>query len=213
MPTWNWRRMKRNFTQTISFLFYVVFFIISCSGTKLTEKQIDEVYHGKPVSDILVIAITGNEHNRRVYEQKFVKYLTSFGIDAISSEEVISMPPDLKMEKEVILEVVDQYKNDAVIVTHLIDREIEEVYTRGGNGLRGFHGFYSSRYNYAYDPSYSSTSIAFRLETNLYHVKTDKLIWAGESKSWSKDSHGQIIDDVIKSVINTLVKNKLIAPK
>lgn len=205
--------MKRNFTKKFSLFFYMAVFIISCSGTKITEKPVDEVFHGKPVSDILVIAITGNEHNRRVYEQKFVSHLTSFGIDAISSEEVIPMPPDLKMEKEAILDVVDQYENDAVIVTHLIDREIEDVYSRGGNGLRGFHGFYSSRYNYAYDPGYSSTSIAFRLETNLYHVKTDKLIWAGESTSWSKGSHGQIVDDVIKAVINTLIENKLIAPK
>ena len=205
--------MKRNLVNKISHLFYIAVFIMSCSGTKLTEKQIDDNFHGKPVSDILVIAITGNEHNRRIYEQKFVVHLKSFGIEAVSSEEAIPMPPDLKMEKEVILNAVDQYENDAVIVTHLIDREIDAVYTRGRNGLRGLHGFSRRRYSYTYDPGYSSTSITFRLETNLYHVKTDKLIWAGESKSWGKGSHGQIVDDVIKAVINTLHENKLIAPK
>jgi hypothetical protein len=51
------------------------------------------------------------------------------------------------------------------------------------------------------------------LETNLYDVKTEKLIWSGKSKTWSKDSKDQIINDVIKAVVNNLKKNKLIAPK
>jgi hypothetical protein len=205
--------MKENVVKKFSYFIYIALFIISCSGTELTVKQADDVYHGKPVSDILVIAITGNEHNRRVFEQKFVAHLKSVGVDAISSEEVIPMPPDLKMEIEVILNTVDQYENDAVIITHLIDKEIKDTYTRGGTGDRGFHGFYLSRYSYAYDPGYSSTSTTLRLETNLYHVKTDKLIWKGESRSWGKDSENQIIDDVIKAVINNLYENKQIAPK
>jgi len=51
------------------------------------------------------------------------------------------------------------------------------------------------------------------LETNLYEVKTEKLIWSGKSDSWSRDSKDNIINDVIKAVINDLQKNKLIAPK
>jgi len=51
------------------------------------------------------------------------------------------------------------------------------------------------------------------LETNLYDVKTEKLIWSGQSKTWSKDSKYQIINDVIKVVVDDLQKNKLISPK
>jgi len=206
--------MKENVVKKISYFIYIALFTISCSGTELTVKQADDVYHGKPVSDILVIAITGNEHNRRVFEQKFVAHLKSVGVDAISSEEVIPMPPDLEMEIEVILNAVEQYENDAVIITHLIDKEIKDVYTRGDPGGRGgFYGFYSSRYSYAYDPGHSSTSTTLLLETNLYHVKTDKLIWTGESKTWGKGSEDKIIDDVIKAVIHNLHENNLIAPK
>jgi len=51
------------------------------------------------------------------------------------------------------------------------------------------------------------------LETNLYDVKTEELIWSGQSKTWSKDSKYQILNDVIKVVIDELQKNKLISPK
>ena len=202
--------MKENPVKWFGYLFSCAFLVISCAGTELTQKQIDEAYTGNPVSDILVIAITGNEHNRRSFEKKFVAQLKSVGVDAVSSEEAIPMPANLELKKEMILNAVNQYKNDAVIITHLIGKEEKDVYTRSGSAHRGFYGFYHSRYS---DPGYSSTSTTVRLETNLYDVKTEKLIWSGKSETWSKDSKDKIINDVIKAVIKNLQKNKIITPK
>jgi hypothetical protein len=205
--------MKQSSVKWFGYLFSFIFLIISCAGTELTHTQVDEGYKGKPVSDILVIAITGNEDTRRSYEREFVAQLGSAGVEAISSEDAIPMPADLKMKKEMILNAVNQFENDAVIITHLIDKEEKEVYTRGGQVDRGYYGYYHRRFSYARDPSYSSTSKTLRLNTNLYDVKTEKLIWSGQSKTLSKDSKYQIINDVIKVVINDLQKNKLISPK
>ena len=202
--------MKENPVKWFGYLLFFVFLIISCTGTEITQKRIDDAYKGKPVSDILVIAITGNEHNRRVFEKKFVAQLKSVGVDAVSSEEAIPMPANLELKKETILNAVNQYENDAVIITHLIGKEEKDVYTRDSSAHRGFYGFYSSRYS---STGYSSTSTTVRLETNLYDVKTEKLIWSAKSKTLSDDSNNQIMNDVIKAVINNLYKNKLIAPK
>jgi len=205
--------MKRSSVKWFGYLFAFLFLVISCAGTELTQKQVNEVYRGKPVSNILVIAITGNEDSRQFFEQKFVAQLKSVGVEAVSSEEVIPMPADLEMKKETILNAVSQFKNDAVIITHLIDKEEKEIYTRGGQAHGGYFGFYQSRLSYASDPGYSSSSKTARLETNLYDVKTEKLIWSGQSKTWSKESKYQMINDVIKVVIDDLQKNNLISPK
>jgi hypothetical protein len=207
--------MKQISVKWFGYLFSFVFIIISCAGTELTHTQVNEAYKGKPVSDILVIAITGNEDSRRSFERQFVAQLKSAGVEAISSEEAIPMPADLEMKKETILNAVKQFENDAVIITHLIDKEEKEAFTRGGPAHGGYYGFYHSRYTYSYarDPGYSSTSKSVRLETNLYDVKTEKLIWSGQSKTLSKDSKYHIMNDVIKVVINDLQKNKLISPK
>jgi len=207
--------MKRRSVKWFGYLFSFIFLIISCGGTELTHTQVNEAYKGKPVSNILVIAITGNEDSRRSFERKFVAQLKSAGVEAISSEDAIPMPADLELKKETILNAVDQFKNDAVIITHLIGKEEKEAFTRSGEADRGYYGFYHSRYTYSYarDPGYSNTSKTIRLETNLYDVKTEKLIWSGQSKTLSKDSKDQIINDVIKVVINGLQNNKLISPK
>ena len=203
--------MKQSSVKWFGYLFSFVFLIISCAGTELTNTQINEAYKGKPVSDILVIAITGNEDSRRSYERKFVAHLESIGVEAISSEDAIPMPPNLKMEKETIVNAANQFENDAVIITHLIDKEDKESYTRGGHG--GYYGFYHRRFTWSHGTGYSRTSKTIQLETNLYDVKTEELIWSGQSKTLSKDSKYQIINDVIKIVINDLQNNKLISPK
>ena len=205
--------MKQSSAKWFVYLFSFVFLIISCAGTELTHKQINEVYTGKPVSNILVIGITGNEDSRRFFERKFVAKLKSVGVEAISSEDAIPMPPDLKLTKEMILNAVNQFKNDAVIITHLIDKQEKEAITRGGQAYTGYYGFYHSGFSYSHDPGYSSTSKTARLETNLYDVKTEKLIWSGQSKTLSKDSKDQAINDVIKVVIDDLQNNKLILPR
>jgi hypothetical protein len=209
------RLMTQSSVKWFGYLVSFVFMILSCAGTELTHTQLNETYSGKPVSDILVIAITGNEDSRRSFERQFVAQLKSAGVEAISSEEAIPMPADLELKKEAILNAVNQFENDAVIITHLIDKEEKEAFTRGGQAHGSYYGFYHSRYTYSYarDPGYSRTSKTIRLETNLYDVKTEKLIWSGQSKTLSKDSKDQIINDVIKVVIKDLQNNKLISPK
>ncbi len=201
--------MKQSSVKWFGYLFSFVILIISCAGTELSHDQRNEAYKGKPVSNILVIAITGNEDSRRSFERKFVAQLKSAGVEAISSEEAIPMPADLELKKEMILSAVNQFKNDAVIITHLIDKEEKEVYTRGGTAHGGYYGYYSRHSN----RGYTTTSKTVRLETNLYDVKTEKLIWSVKSKTLSKDSKDQSINDVIRVVINDLLNNKLITPK
>ena len=197
--------MKKNSVIWIGYLFSFTVLLISCAGTD-TQTQVEVANKGKSVSNILVLAITGNEHNRRSYEKKFVAQLKSVGVDAISSEASIPMPPDLDVKEETILNAVNQYKNDAVIITQLIGKESKDVYTRGTRARLGW-------FSYSRPQVYASESTTVRLETNLYDAKTGKLIWSAKSNTWSQEATEQIINDVIKAAINNLQKNKIIVPK
>jgi hypothetical protein len=202
--------MKENCYKPLSLLFSIALLMFSCTGTEtqtqVTKIHADDVYKRQPVSNILVIAITGNEHNRRSYENKFVARLKSVGVDAVASEAAIPMPPDLKLQKETILKAVSQFGNDAVIITQLVGKETKEIRTRDQHNIGPF--FYYSIY-----PGYSSESKTLRLETNLYDAKTGGLIWSGRSKTLGSDSIDRINNDAIKAVIDNWQKNKIIAAK
>jgi hypothetical protein len=187
--------------------------LISCAGTALTSKEVNKAYKGKPVSDILIIAITGNEDSRRNYERMFVKRLQSLGLEAIASLDVMEMPADLELKKDAILETVDKYENDGVIITHLKGKEEKEVYSRGEPVLQSYFGYYQTWHRIAYTPGYSGSRSILQLETNLFNVKSEALMWSGQSETWNKDRTKEIIRDVIDLVVKDLEKNGLIAPK
>ena len=187
--------------------------IIACGGTKLNTTQVDEARRGKPVSNILVIAITYEKELRHSFEDKFVAQLKTAGIKAISSADVIPISEKQQLEKDAILKAVNKLENDAVIITHMVGVEEKEIITRHPSVGRGFYGHYLWAYGNTYQPGYSSTRVTVRLATNLYDVKTEKLIWSGKSETLRPDSVNQIIDDVIKVVIQDLQKNKLLPPK
>ncbi len=192
-----------------------VFLIVACAGTKLTSTQVDESRRGKPVSDILVIGVTYKEKEkvRRSFEDRFVAQLRAAGVEAISSGDAISIPADLMLEKDEILKAVNKFNNDAVIITHVVGWEEKEVYTPPAQSYGGYHGYYGWAYGYAHSRGYLSTNILYRLATNLYDVKTEKLIWSGKSETLNPYSTKQMIDDVIKVVIKDLQKNNLLPQK
>lgn len=187
--------------------------IFACAGTKLTHTWMDETYQGRPVSNILVIAITYKEGNRKSFEDKFVEQLNAIGVEAVSSADVIPMPSDLELKKDDILKVVNQYKNDAVIITHLAGVEETESYTRPERDRGTYYGYYGWVYGYTHEPGYSRTNTLVRLATNLYDVNTEKLIWSGKSETLDPGSVNKIIDDVIDVLIKNLQKNKLLPSK
>lgn len=205
--------MKKNSAKWFFILLSVSLLLISCTGTELTQKKMDDTYKGT-VSNILVIALTGNEHYQRSFEKTFVAQLKSAGVNAIASKEVMPLPADLELKKETILDTVNQHKNDAVIITRLVSMDEKDVYNRRSSGYPGYYEYYRAGYGYLHGPGYSSTSTKVYLETNLYDVKTERLIWSGQSKTLSRDpKDSQIINEVIKVLIRDLQKSKLIPPK
>ena len=70
----------------------------------------------------MLIGVTYKEKEevRRSFEDNFVAQLMETGIEAISSEDAISIPGDLMLGKDAILKAVNKFKNDAVIITHMI---------------------------------------------------------------------------------------------
>jgi len=207
--------MKRITSKRFYLAMVFVVLIAACAGTKLTHKWVDEAHRGKPVSNILVIALTykDNEEVRRSFEDSFVGHLRAAGVEAQSSMDAISIPANMKLEKEEILKVINRFHNDAVIITHLVDKEQKQAHTGSGVGYGGYYRYYHWAYNNSRSPGYSQKLKYVRLETNLYDVEKEKLIWSSKSETLNPDSINQMIDDIINLVIKDLQKNELIPQK
>lgn len=200
------RRTMKRFVCTI----FCGLLLTACAGTQLSRTQVDEARRGKPVSNVLVIAVTYKKDIRRAYENSFVAQLRGVGVKAVSSADAIPISEEQQLEKEAISKAVQAHGNDAVIITHVADVERKEVISRELPSRHGYYNHYQWAYNSIFGPGYSGTRTVVRLVTNLYDVKTERLIWSGRSETLNPDSTARIIDDVIGAVVKDLQKNRLL---
>jgi len=201
----------------LGFIVSAAVLVLACVNTKLTDTHVSEDLRGKSVSDILVIMVTDDDELREPFEDGFVAQFKATGVDAVSSTHVIAIPGDQKLEKDVILKAINDFQNDAVLITHLVDVEKYEASNSPTASSGGFYGYYDYAYNYVHAPGiYSSHTHNFvRLETNLYNVEIEKSMWTGraESSTWHPKSDKRIIEEMIKVVIKDLQRNKMIPSK
>lgn len=182
--------------------------LVGCSSTrtKVRGTWVESGVNAADLGKTLVIGMSKNEGRRRIFENAFAQELKLFNIDASPSYTV--MPDDdTKMTESQLKAMLQKNGYDSVIVTRLTDQRTETSYTPGyayttPAWYGGFYGYYGSAWNTVYSPGYLSTEQVVTLETNIYHVKDGKLIWAAVSEVFSPEK----IDDAVKSFSKAVSK-------
>ena len=206
--------MKRLFKCATLALFASLLFS-SCSTTKITETWKDDGYQGAPFSDLFVIGVAKKETTRRSFENMFVEKLKAVGVQAVASSSV--MESNQKIEKEAILAAIEKLDIDAVLITRLVSLKEKEIRSpstseqgRPDDYQGGYYTDYSTAYGSSLQPAEYTTSVRVGLETKLYDVETEKLIWTARSKTANPKSNIKLFDAVIEALVRDLKKNKLL---
>ena len=206
--------------QKISRYFATIFCLLiisSCSNTKITSTWMDSKKAGTSYNDILIIGIAKEEHNRRLFEEQFSTQLTAAGIESEVSYRIL--PEGTEINRDNVSAAIKGKEIDAVIVTHMVSVEEETVY-RQNMDYRPTYGYNNGLYNYyphvnsyVHQPGYYTTHDVVILETNLYEVKSEELVWSAQSRSFAPESAKEVIDDLVKLVIKDLKEKGLIKAK
>ena len=203
--------------KALIFLIVAVFvgaLLNACASTKLTKTWVEKSFKGKTVSNVLVIGVADEEPNRRLFERKFVQQLKAVGVEAFSSADIIPIPADKRLEKEAIVQAVNKFKSDAVLITYVAGVNSTTTYKPAMYGVGvGYYGRYRYAYGHQLTPSRVSSHTKLCLETNLYDVASEKLIWSGQSQTRKAGSVKKLIDGVMKVVVKDMQKNKLLPKK
>lgn len=198
-----------------------VLLLWSCTNTKITQSWV-EPDNKKSYNDIMIIGIGESESNRRAYEGYFVEELRNQKVEAVASYTLIKS--DKEFDRETILKAIEGLDVDGVLITHLVGVEEETVYRNTGYGgaYGGYYGagYYGSMYSYyphvnsyVHDPGYYTTHETYTLESTLYDVKTEELVWTARSSSFAPESVDEVIVDLTKILIEDLQEKNLIKEK
>jgi len=186
----------------------LVLLLSACvTNVQVTNSWRDADYRGGIFRRVLVMGFGDDGANRRVFEDQFVAVLRAAGVDAVPSYTLVSglSASDLPRVKE----VVARSGADGVLTTRLVgvDRRVgvypaQPVFVPAvGYRRGGFYGYYSSVV--VMPPSTYNYDVV-TLETNLWQVVGERLVWSGSTESFAPDNvreaSAEFADVIVKAL-------------
>lgn len=172
---------------------------------------------------VLVVALVKDEASRRTAENRIA---ASNPIFKTSYQYLNESTKQLTQEQK--LKILQDENFDGVITLRLVSKEKETNYVPGtytGMYYGGFDGLYAGMYGYGfgnwygmyspyfYDPGYYQETTSYMVETNIFSLKENKLIWTGTTKSEYVNDLGSTVDAIMEAVIKEMRKDGSLPPK
>ena len=174
-----------------------------------------------PYKKAFVIVLTPNKDANYYIESQIRSTLISRGYKVVGFNDIF--PPGLTISKdytrEQFTESIKKTGCDAVMTLALLDSKTVESYNPGTiyapvnyNYYHSYYGYYNYYYPQVYTPGYYSVDKTFYLETNLYDLAEDKLIWSVQSEARNPEDLDKWFKKYSYILISTL-KGKGLAKK
>ena len=200
--------------KSINILIFITIILTACSSSnKITNswKNPDVNAESIKFQTIAIFAMVKNPDMRRNTEEMIASQMPN----------TVAVPAYKLVTKEELadIDVVRQKLKERAIegVLVLSVRNVEQQISYHSSGMYpsayySFGGYYNYAWNYMYDPyMYSSTNVYVDIEILIYSLKTDQLVWYGESTSVNPESIEQTISELAVSVKNQLVEDGLMS--
>jgi hypothetical protein len=212
------------------FIVLSTIFLISCgSNTSIVSSWRDSnaTVANQEFKKVLIVALVKDEATRRTAENKIVANNPIFH----SSVSFLN-GANLELTKAQKLKILEDENFDGVVTMRLVSTEKETNYITGtntslyyggmgglyGNGMygglygNGFGNWYGTYANNFYTPGYYEETTNYFVETNIFSLKQNKLIWTGTTKSSNATDVAMTVDSIVAAVI-TEMRNDGSLPK
>lgn len=183
---------------------FVITTFVSCGPSTKIEKSWQEpgasVTPSAP-NKTLVIALVKDETSRRVIEDQLVKRLSG---SATASYTVAA-----NATQEELNQKITEGKYTHVLLMRLADVEKETSYVPGTT--TSYYGGYGRYYGYGAgmysSPGYYTTDKNYFVETTVYTVNPDKLVWTGTTKTVNPSKIEKMVNEIADVVSDKMKKD------
>ncbi|HEY4064676.1 MAG TPA: hypothetical protein VGM30_22380 [Puia sp.] len=163
---------------------------------------------------VLVIAPAKYSDAGRIGEQQLAAELKANGINAVSAQDEFGPNKFRNEDEQTVLAKLRKSGDDAIIVTSLLDVEKEKRYVQGAAWpppyYGRFWGYYSFWYARTYDQGYYETTKKYYLETNLYQLANNKLLYSVQSQTIDPGSPESVAKTFSKLIVKDMKAKQVI---
>ena len=179
-------------------LLLVIGILGSCSPSTQIEKSWMEPgasVSPDPQYKTLVVAMVKDETSRRVIEDELVKRIKT---PSIPSYTLLTTEMIKAASEEALSKLIQDGKYTHILLMRLADIEKETSYVPGTTS--GYYGGYGRYYGYGASiyssPGYYTTDKNYFIETTIYSVEPNKLLWTGTTKTVNPSKINKAVNDI-----------------
>ena len=180
---------------------------------------------------VLVVALVKDESTRRATENR----IASINPKVLNPSYNYLNQQNLNLTQEEKISVIHSEGFDGVITLRFIRADKETEYVPGtanyyggmgypgmgygyvggygvgyGAGFGGWYGAYAPAY---YTPGYYQENTYYYIETNIFDLKNNKLVWSATTKSLDVSDVNTTVDEIMEACVQQMRADGYMAPK
>lgn len=189
--------------------------LAGCATTTFTSTwKAPDVQAVNPAGkSIAAVFVSANESRRRSAEDLLVKDLDARGARGIAGYSVL--PEGGRTESEAARALFRKAGADAVVTMRVVGRDKRVTYTPG-YAVPAYYSAFGPYWGYgwgmAYQPGYLQTDTEVSVETLVYSLKADKLLWASTSRTSNPANLDTLVREVAQATAKEMQKQGFLVP-
>ena len=202
--------------RVFSFRFFLVLVLLGINpvlpvvwaGTKMIQSWAAPDAGKYTFQHILTIGITKDQGNRQTVEN-YMAFEIKKG-NPFQSYNVL-VESDL-LNKDQAKQKIQQLGFDGAVVMRLLRVQDKVTYVPGAYPpyYGSFWGYYGYAWSSLYAPDYVYTDKIFQVETTIYSIKDDKLLWTSVTQTTNPKSVEDAVAGIAKAIYKELSKRGLV---
>ncbi|HEY2807356.1 MAG TPA: hypothetical protein VGI91_01050 [Steroidobacteraceae bacterium] len=165
---------------------------------------------GKTVAAVFV---TRDEGKRRAGEDAMARDLTERGAHGVPGYTIL--PENVRADADKARALLREAGVNAVVISRMVGKDQQINYTPGTSFptyYGGFGPYWGHGWGAAYDPGYLTTDTYVSIETTVYSLPEDKLLWASTSRTANPSNIDTLVNEVADATAKEMKKQGFLPP-
>lgn len=164
-------------------------------------------FRGQKVAALVMLE---DENTRNGVEDELAYALRSRGVQGVAAHSLV--PPAELKDKERVRARLDEAGVAGAVVLRSVNKaaQLTEGAAYWVASYSTFSGYYAYGWGGVYSPGYVTMDSLFMVETLIYDVRADKLLWAGLSLTKNPRRVDEFMKDLVSTVAKQLQKQGLV---
>ena len=196
-------------------IFCAAFIFTACASTTFTSTW--KAPNVEPLDPsgrkIAAVFISNDESSRRVAEDALVKRISARGALGIAAYTLIPSAELRNMDR--VKQRLSEAGVDGIVTMRVIEEKQKVSYTRASPAFVPYYLRFSSYWDYGwremYEPVRVATDTVVSVETLVYSLNRDQLLWAGTSRTVNPEQLPEFVESVADAATREMQKQGLLA--